>query len=116
MCHRLTAPGGGFYGGAALALACSMMEYATGQPTVWCTTQLVSRATLDDVVDLRVARALLLAGQSTQLRITATVDGRELFTAFGATGRGDPRLNKTFTARLEVNASRREPTRQMVLQ
>ena len=108
VCHRLTAPGGGFYGGAALALACSMMEYATGQPTVWCTTQLVSRATLDDVVDLRVLR--VIAGrQSTQLRITATVDGRELFTAFGATGRGDPRLNKTFTARLEANPPEESP-------
>lgn len=107
VCHRLTAPGGGFYGGAALALACSMMEYATDLPTVWCTAQLVSRATLDDVVDLR--SSVIAGRQTTQLRITATVSGRELFTACGATGAGDPRLSKTFVAMLTVSAPEESP-------
>ncbi len=46
-------PRGSFYGGAGLALACAMMEHATGRDAVWCTVQFASGARFGDHLELR---------------------------------------------------------------
>lgn len=104
VCHRLMAPGGRLYGGAALALACLMMESATDRATTWCTAQLVGQASLDDVVELQV-QEIIAGRQTVQLRVSALVGDRELFTACGATGgAGNHELNGTFVSMPKVSA------------
>lgn len=93
---HLMSPAGGLYGGAALALACTMMEDATDKPTRWCTAQLISPAVLGERIELSLR--IVGAGRRTaQVRVRAMSGDREVFTALGATGLGDPMLNSTFS-------------------
>jgi acyl-CoA thioesterase len=93
--HRLMSPRGAFYGGAGLALACLMMERATGRPTVWCTTQFVSGAAHGDRLAFH-ADVAAHGHRTSQVRVTARHDGREVFTAVGATGAPGTRTTETF--------------------
>ena len=89
LCERMMAMRGVFYGGAAAALACSMMEHASQRRVVLCSVQMMSSATVGDRLRLEVDQ--VRAGRSvSQLRVTGTVDDREVFFAFGSTGDGEP--------------------------
>jgi acyl-CoA thioesterase len=106
--HHLMSPAGGLYGGAALALACTMMEHATQKSTRWCTAQLISPAVLGERIEL--STQIIGAGRRTaQLRVRAMSGDREVFNAMGATGVGDPRLNSTFSTMPQVTTADESP-------
>ena len=93
--YKLMSPRGSFYGGAGLALACAMMEQATGRDTVWCTVQFASGAGHADHLELH-SEVVAHGHRTSQVRVTAWVDGREVFTSVGATGAATGRISRTF--------------------
>ncbi len=93
--YKLMSPRGSFYGGAGLALACAMMEQATGRDTVWCTVQFASGAGYGDHLQLRT-EVVAHGHRTSQVRVTGRVDGREVFTSVGATGAAAGRTSRTF--------------------
>jgi acyl-CoA thioesterase len=79
-----TNPTGRLYGGVAVAASIAMMEGLTGRAVVWTTVQFDTSCAAGDIIDLTAA--VSASGRRTsQVRVTATVDGRDLFTAVGAT-------------------------------
>jgi acyl-CoA thioesterase len=108
---KLMSPRGSFYGGAGLALACAMMEQATQRATVWCTVQFASGAGHGDRLELDTD-VVAHGHRTSQVRVTARVDGREVFTSVGATGAAGGRSTKTFASMPPVSppeASARHP-------
>jgi len=93
--YRLMSPRGAFYGGAGLALACAMMEEATGRGAVWCTVQFASGAGHGDVLEPDT-EVVAHGHWTSQGRVTARVDGREVFTSVGATGAAAGQTSRTF--------------------
>ena len=84
---HLCRPDGALYGGTAIAAAVASMELVTGRPALWATTQLVTRAQFGEVVDVAI-ESLARGTYIDQVRTTATIDGRILFTALGSTATG----------------------------
>ena len=77
---------GRLFGGAGLAICVAALEATTGRNALWVTTQFIGNADIGDRFDCRVE--VLAAGyNTTQSRVTATVDGMMVFTALGATAR-----------------------------
>ncbi len=76
------------YGGTGLAVATSVMARETGRPALWVDVQFVASADLGAHVECEVEE-LARGGRTSQVRLTARVDGAMVFTALGATG--DPR-------------------------
>lgn len=75
---------GRLYGGTAVGVAIAMAEHASERPCLWTTVQFVSG---DSVVGDRIdcEATVLAAGRRTsQVRVTASTGGRELFTAVGS--------------------------------
>ena len=95
-------PRGSFYGGAGLALACAMMEQATGRDAVWCTVQFASGAAHGDHLS-STARWWRTATARRRSGVTARVDGREVFTSVGATGAAAGRTSRTFAPMPDVS-------------
>jgi acyl-CoA thioesterase len=93
--HRLMSPRGAFYGGAGLAFACTMMERATERSTVWCTVQFVNGAALGDRLELHT-EVVAHGHRTSQARVVARHEGREVFSAIGATGAAGTRVSETF--------------------
>jgi acyl-CoA thioesterase II len=99
--HKLMSPRGSFYGGAGLAIACAMMELATGRSALWSTVQFVSGAAHGDRLTFR-AEVVAPGHRTSQVRVTAHTAGREVFTAVGAAGAagtagaGSDRVSATF--------------------
>jgi acyl-CoA thioesterase len=86
-------PRGTFYGGAGVAVACAAMEAATGRRVLWTTLQFPGGANRGDQLDLDVD-VVAHGRRTSQVRVTARLDGAEVFTALGATGEareGEPR-------------------------
>lgn len=86
---ELTAPlsrfDGKLYGGTGMAVATALLELETERPALWATAQFVGSADIGDRIDCRVE--ILARGQrTTQVRMTASVDGRVMLAALGATG------------------------------
>jgi acyl-CoA thioesterase II len=79
----LMSPRGSLYGGAGIALAIAMMEAATERALVWTTVQFVGRAPEGARLDLQ-ADVAAHGHRTSQARVTAHVDGREIFTAVGS--------------------------------
>ena len=95
--HRhLMTPVQTLYGGGALAIACTAMQSLTSRPTVWCTAQIVSTASLGERIDIQV-RPVKRGRRTTQVEVTGVVDDREVFRASGATGGGEPAMSATFS-------------------
>lgn len=84
---HLCRPDGMLYGGTALAAALAAMEVVTGRPALWASTQLVSTAAMDDVVEVDV-EPLARGHYVDQVRVTALVGGEVLFAAVGSTATG----------------------------
>ena len=105
---KLMSPRGSFYGGAGLALACAMMEQATQRDTVWCTVQFASGAGHGDHIELHTD-VIAHGYRTSQVRVTARVDGREVFTSVGATGAGGGRITKTFASMPSVSPPEATP-------
>lgn len=78
-----TNPTGNLYGGTAVAASIAMMESCSGRAATWVTVQFTSSCRAGEVIDLVVSE--LAAGRRTsQLRLSGTVEGREIFAALGA--------------------------------
>jgi acyl-CoA thioesterase len=81
---RLLTPARRFFGGAGVAIATAAMEAATGRGLRWVTTQFVSSARAGDTIEVVVDVGA--TGRTTsQAHVVATVSGRTLFHALGAT-------------------------------
>lgn len=77
---------GRLFGGAGLAAAVAVLEVATSRRTLWTTTQFVGSAEIGDVIECR-AEILAAGHNTTQARVTATLDGRIVFVALGSSAR-----------------------------
>jgi len=76
---------GALFGGAALGASITLLEQVTGRPCVWATAQYLEFARPPDAVELEVDE--VVRGHATsQARVLARVDGREIFTVVGAVG------------------------------
>lgn len=75
---------GRLYGGTAVAVAIAMAEHGAARPCLWTTVQFVSgESVVGDRIDCEAT--VLAAGRRTsQVRVTASTGGRELFTAVGS--------------------------------
>jgi acyl-CoA thioesterase len=76
---------GKLFGGTAIAAAVALAEVETSRPALWTTVQFIAGdTTLGD--RFHCTTEVLAEGRSAaQVRITARVDGREVFCALGAT-------------------------------
>jgi acyl-CoA thioesterase len=90
---------GRLFGGTAIAVAVALAEVETARPALWATVQFIAG---DSKVGDRFActTEVLAEGRSAaQVRVTARVDGREIFCAFGATAHRKPgRIEAAFEA------------------
>src|SRR3954470_17500630 len=82
---RLTTGGDFLFGGAGLSAGVAALEGSTGRPLAWATAQYLSFAKPPSVVDYTVTIAAP-GNATTQARVVATVDGREILTVNGALG------------------------------
>jgi acyl-CoA thioesterase len=88
--HRTIArPDGILYGGSGATAAVVAMEAATRRPARWATIQFVASPTVGDVVETDVD--VVAAGHRiSQVQVRATVQGRLMFSAVGATATARP--------------------------
>ena len=74
-----------FYGGTGIALTTALLEAETRRHALWATVQFVGSATVGDRIECTVEE-LARGRKTSQVRITATVDGRVMLAAIGASG------------------------------
>ena len=88
--HRTIArPDGILYGGSGAAVAVMAMEAATARPARWVTVQFVASPQVGELVETEVD--VVAAGHRiSQVQVRATVEGRLVFSAVGATATGRP--------------------------
>jgi len=101
---------GGLFGGAALGASVEVLERVTGRPLVWATAQYLAFARPPDVVELEVVEAAR-GHQSSQGRVLARVDGREIFTVVGALGRRHLDWSGSWAVRPDVPPVAETPVR-----
>jgi len=77
---------GNLFGGCGLGAAIEALERVTGRPLVWATAQYLEFAQPPAVVELEV-NEVVRGHFSSQARVLARVDGREIFTVLAALGR-----------------------------
>ncbi len=87
---RLARLDGRLYGGAAIAVSIAAAELVSDRQALWMTTQFVSTAEQDAVVDV-LAEVLAAGRRTNQVRVTATsAVGDTVFASLGATGHHRP--------------------------
>jgi acyl-CoA thioesterase len=106
----LCSGGGALFGGAALGAAIEVLERVTGRPLVWATVQYLAFARPPDVVELE-ALEVTRGHQSSQARVLARVDGREIFTVLAALGRRDLAWSGSWAIRPDVPSVAASPVR-----
>jgi acyl-CoA thioesterase II len=82
LCSRF----GALFGGCALGASIDILERLTGRPLVWATAQFLEFARPPSVVEL-AATEVVRGHLSSQARVLARVDGREIFTVVAALGK-----------------------------
>ena len=80
---RLARPDRRLFGGTAIAVALAAIERVTGREALWATAQLVGTAPVGSVVDCAVVE-LAHGHRTSQVQVTASVDGEVVFVALGA--------------------------------
>jgi acyl-CoA thioesterase-2 len=85
--ERLATPRKFLFGGCGLAAGIVALEEAAGRPTIWASAQYLSYAPLDAEVEV-TTNLLVVGGNVTQARATATVEDREILTVNAALGSG----------------------------
>lgn len=80
---------GQLYGGTGLAAAVSAMRVETDRTPLWTTVQFASSASLGQTLDIHVEE-LARGHRASQVRFTATVEGRVVLAALGTTGATNP--------------------------
>jgi acyl-CoA thioesterase II len=103
---------GTFFGGAALGAAIEVLERLTGRPLVWATAQYLAFARPPDVVELE-ATEVTRGHQSSQARVLARVDGREIFTVLAALGRRELAWSGSWAVRPDVASVAASPAREL---
>ena len=81
----LTRFDGKLYGGTGIAVTTATMEAETGRGATYATVQFAGSADVGDRIDCHV-EVLAEGRRTSQVRMTATVDGRIVLAAIGATG------------------------------
>jgi acyl-CoA thioesterase len=76
---------GKLYGGTGIAVTVAAMEAETARDTLWATVQFVGTADIGERVDCHV-ESLAQGRRTSQVRLTATANGRVVLAAIGATG------------------------------
>lgn len=79
----LARPDRRLFGGTAIGVALAAIERGTGREALWATAQLVGTAPVGAVVDCAIDE-LARGFRTSQVRVTATVDGSVVFVALGA--------------------------------
>jgi len=103
---------GALFGGAALGTAIEIMERLTGRPLVWATAQFLEFARPPSIVDLE-ALEVVRGHKSSQVRVFARVDGKEIFTVVGAVGSRDLPWSGEWAIRPDVPSVADSPARVM---
>ncbi len=101
---------GAFFGGAALGSAIEVLERLTGRPLVWASAQYLAFARPPDVVELE-ATEVTRGHRSSQARVLARVDGREIFTVVAALGRRELDWSGSWAVRPDVPSVAASPAR-----
>ena len=100
---------GALYGGTGVAAAVMAMEAATQRPAIWVVTQFVAQASVGERIEMAV-ETLAQGGRICQLRVNATIDGRLIYCALGATALPKPDgLTGQFEAMPDVTAPEDSP-------
>jgi acyl-CoA thioesterase len=101
--RKLCSGFGALFGGCGLGAATEVLEAVTGRPLVWATAQFLEFARPPAVVELEVSE--VVRGHATsQARVLARVDGREIFTVVAALGRRSLPWDGEWAVRPEVPA------------
>ncbi|HSO96819.1 MAG TPA: thioesterase family protein [Acidimicrobiia bacterium] len=103
---------GTFFGGAALGAAIEVLERLTGRPLVWATAQYLAFARPPDVVELE-GTEVTRGHRSSQARVLARVDGREIFTVVAALGRRELDWSGSWAVRPDVPSVADSPGRDL---
>ena len=106
---------GGLFGGAALGASIEALERVTGRPLVWATAQYLAFARPPDVVELEVCE-VARGHRSSQARVLARVEGREIFTVLAALGRRELAWSGSWAVRPDVLSVAASPLRPMTPQ
>ncbi len=101
---------GALFGGAGLGAAIEVLERVTGRPLVWATAQYLQFARPPSVVELDVNEVVRGHGTS-QARVLARVDGREIFTVVAALGRRNLPWEGEWAVRPDVPSIAESPPR-----
>ena len=105
---------GALFGGAALGAAIEVLERLTGRPLVWASAQYLAFARPPDVVELE-ATEVTRGHRSSQARVLARVDGREIFTVLAALGRRELAWSGSWAVRPDVPSVAASPRRALTL-
>jgi acyl-CoA thioesterase II len=103
---------GAFFGGAALGSAIEVLERLTQRPLVWASAQYLAFARPPDVVELE-ATEVTRGHRSSQARVLARVDGREIFTVVAALGRRELDWSGSWAVRPDVPSVAASPAREL---
>ena len=101
---------GALFGGAALGAAIAVLEVVTDRPLVWATVQYLAFARPPDVVELE-APEVARGHHSSQARVLARVEGREIFTVLAALGRRELPWSGSWAIRPDVPPVAESPVR-----
>ena len=81
---------GKLFGGTAIAVAVALAEVETARPALWTTVQFIAGDTqIGDRFEC-TTEVLAEGRRAAQVRVTARVEGREVFCALGATAHRKP--------------------------
>jgi acyl-CoA thioesterase-2 len=101
---------GALFGGAGLGSSIEVVERVTGRPLVWATAQYLQFARPPDVVELEV-NEVVRGHTSSQARVLARVDGREIFTVLATLGRRSIPLSGEWAVHPDVPSVADSPPR-----
>ena len=101
---------GSLFGGAALGASIEALERVTQRPLVWATAQYLAFARPPDVVELEVCE-VARGHRSSQARVLARVDGREIFTVLAALGQRELAWSGSWALRPDVPSVAASPVR-----
>jgi acyl-CoA thioesterase II len=104
---------GSLFGGCGLGAAIEALERVTGRPLVWATAQYLEFARPPAVVELEV-NEVVRGHHSSQARVLARVDGREIFTVLAALGRRTLPWSGEWALRPDVPGPEASTTRPML--
>jgi acyl-CoA thioesterase II len=105
---------GALFGGAALGAAIEVLERLTGRPLVWASAQYLAFARPPDVVELE-ATEVTRGHRSSQARVLARVDGREIFTVLAALGSRELAWSGSWAVRPDVPSVAASPRRALTV-